>query len=182
MDTRKVIRSAVLVGTVAAVVSTLAVSVCSRRQTGHGASGTNATSHWLWRRRALRQHRPSLRYTALGYLIHHASSIWWALFFAGWRQPGDQPLRVAAKAGTIAAAAAAVDYGVVPRRLTPGFEAHLRLSDMALVYAAFAAGLVIGDQWSASLSPGESAAEPDLASPSRAAMARGETGSTGTTG
>src|SRR5690554_6967930 len=34
----------------------------------------NAVSHWIWADPALRKDRPSLRYTATGYAIHHLAS------------------------------------------------------------------------------------------------------------
>ena len=47
---------------------------------------------------------------------------------------------LAAAAGT-AATAYCVDYHVVPKRLTPGFEAHLGARSMTRVYAGIAIGL-----------------------------------------
>jgi hypothetical protein len=38
-----------------------------------------------------------------------------------------------------------VDYGLTPRRLQPGFDKQLSLPSMVVVYAAFAAGLVLSD-------------------------------------
>jgi hypothetical protein len=87
-----------------------------------------------------------MRYTAAGYAIHHASSVFWACFFErallGRRAPA--PSRVAATAAVTTIAAYFVDYRVVPQRLTPGFESRLPLQDRALVYAAFAVGLGLG--------------------------------------
>lgn len=148
-------------GTVASVLSTAVASLLSRRRSGAAAGATNATSHWLWGRRAYRRDRVSMRYTAIGYAIHHASSVFWACFFerallsrrAGdgrSRSPrgGDQRAltsgRIAATAAATTVAAYFVDYRVVPQRLTPGFESRLPLQDRALVYAAFAVGLGLG--------------------------------------
>ncbi|MFX5839837.1 hypothetical protein ABTE60_21225, partial [Acinetobacter baumannii] len=61
------------------MLSTAVLSWRSRRETGRGATATNATSHWVWGEPAMRHREPSVRHTALGYAIHHASSIFWAV-------------------------------------------------------------------------------------------------------
>jgi hypothetical protein len=129
-------------GSIASAISTAAIALLSRHRTGHLASATNATSHWLWQRKAFRQDDFSLRYTATGYLIHHLSSIWWAMFYAGWLRRDGGSGRVA-KAAAVATAALVVDYAVVPRRLTPGFEARLSPAAIGCIYVAFAAGLAL---------------------------------------
>ena len=139
---RTVLRRALRSGAAASIVSIVVAAGLGRRRTGSAASAANAPSHWIWKRRALRRHGLSARYTLPGYLIHHASSVWWALAFEAWRQ--HRPRHALAKAAAVSALAALVDYRVVPKRLTPGFEAHLSRPAVALVYAAFAAGLAWG--------------------------------------
>lgn len=135
-------RRAWLSGTLASLASTLAISVLAHRRTRSYASGTNATSHWLWGEPARRQDGADLCHTAVGYAIHHASSIWWAVGYERWRLV--QPRVPAPVAGlTVAAIAYAVDYHVVPRRLSPGFESHLSRRSMFVTYAAFGAGLAL---------------------------------------
>lgn len=142
MRLRRAAGEALAQGSLASIASTLTLGWLVRRRGHRAAGGTNATSHWLWGRRAWRVQRVDARHTLAGYAIHHVCSVFWAVAFALWnRQRPAAPRRVAVRAGTIAAVAAAVDYGVVPRRLTPGFEAHLRPAPIALVYVAFAAGL-----------------------------------------
>jgi hypothetical protein len=68
-------------GSVASLCSELLVLVRSEMEAGKAARGINDTSHWLWEERARRQKEFSWRYTATGYAIHHASSIFWAAFF-----------------------------------------------------------------------------------------------------
>lgn len=126
----------------ASLSSTWVVSRASRRRTGSASAGTNATSHWVWGERARRVKRTDLKHTAVGYAIHHASSFFWAVFHEYWRElrPRTPPV---ASATTIAAVAYVVDYHVVPRRLTPGFERHLSGRAMFATYAAFGAGLMV---------------------------------------
>lgn len=122
-------------------MSTAVVAALARRRTGALSSGANATSHWLWGERAKRRHAPSARYTMVGYAIHHASSLLWAGVFDRATRASHAPARVAATAAAVATAAYVVDYHVVPRRLTPGFDRHLSAPGMVATYAAFAAGL-----------------------------------------
>lgn len=138
----RALRRALWSGGLASAISTCALTWLSRRRTGAASAATNATSHWLWGRRAQRRDGANLRHTAVGYVIHHASSVFWAVVCetaAG--EDASFGDRAAAAAGT-AALAYAVDYGVVPRRLTPGFEARLPHRDLSWVYAAFALGLL----------------------------------------
>ncbi|HEY0179441.1 MAG TPA: hypothetical protein VGC30_07400 [Dokdonella sp.] len=142
-DARGALRRALLSGSVASVLSTLVITWRGARDRGRAAAGTNATSQWLWGRRAKRSTRPDLAHTAVGYAIHHGSSLFWAAFYEHWQRarPTGAAAAVVARAVAVAAAACFVDYRVTPERLRPGFEAHLTRRSLVLVYAAFAAGL-----------------------------------------
>lgn len=131
-------------GSVASVVSTLVISLCGRRRSGSLSAGTNATSHWLWGDRARHRAQPSLRHTAVGYAIHHASSVFWAVLHERAIRNRHDSLAIASSAGAIAAVAYVVDYHVVPRRLNPGFESRLSPPAMLATYSAFGAGLGLG--------------------------------------
>ena len=144
----QVARRAVGDGTVASVLSTAMLAAMTRLHGHSAASGTNATSHWLWGRRAWRRERADLPHTGVGYAIHHVCSVFWACAFAGWNRVRPARTRVVAgRAVAVSVLAALVDYKVVPRRLTPGFEAHLRPAPIAAVYVAFAAGLLLSHAW-----------------------------------
>src|SRR5688572_8293001 len=127
-------------GAAASILSTIAVSLHSRARTGHATSGVNATSHWAWGERAMWHHRPDISNTVLGYAIHHASSMWWAGMFelTAYRRP---PRTVAGVAAATAVTAYVVDYHLVPRRLTPGFDRHISGVGMVSAYVAFGVGL-----------------------------------------
>lgn len=142
---RIALRQAWLSGSVASLLCTVVVSVLGRGRRNAPARGTNATSHWVWGDRAIRRSSASLRYTALGYAIHHASSVFWAIGFERWGLARKLPLarHPVAIAATVATAAWVVDYKVVPKRLTPGFEHHLSRRGLAGAYVAFGAGLVL---------------------------------------
>lgn len=135
---------ALVSGSVASVLSIIAATALSRPRTGSAASATNAPSQWVWGEPARRRHDVTLRHTALGYCIHHASSLLWGSVHEGTlERVGARPWQVAP---AVAAMAMVVDYGVVPRRLSPGFERHLSRPGLVAVYATFAVGLVLGSR------------------------------------
>ena len=138
----RVLRRAAFIGSIASVTSTWMLSRRSAHDSVSSASGTNATSHWLWGERAMHRHGVSLRYTATGYLIHHLSALFWASVYERWFAPRSTTLSNATtNAIAVSSLAAATDYLLTPKRLTPGVERHLTLGSMVLVYAAFAVGM-----------------------------------------
>lgn len=134
-----------LSGAVAAMLSSVVVAACSAREARAAFAGVNAASQWVWGKGAKRQLRPSWRYTVVGYLVHHFSSLLWAGVYEWWclRRPAT-PRACATRAAAVAAAAFVVDYTVTPRRFRPGFERHIGAASIAAVYVAFAAGLYGG--------------------------------------
>jgi hypothetical protein len=122
------------------------VSLLARSRTRSVASASNATSHWVWGEPAKRTRRLDVRHTVLGYAIHHASAVFWALAYERWRSARRPPGPLLA-AGAVSALAYGVDYHVVPPRLTPGFDRHLTKRGMFVAYAAFAAGLAAASLW-----------------------------------
>lgn len=106
----------------------------------------NAVSHWIWEDKALRQNGASLRYSVTGYGIHHAASVFWALFYEKMihrRAAPPSNTAVVASAATVAAVACLVDMRCTPERLTPGFERRLSKPSLFMVYTAFGIGLAL---------------------------------------
>jgi len=140
-------RTGLIAGASASLVSTLVLLWRGRREVGSGTAPTNATSHWLWRDEAFGVHVPSWRHTATGYAIHHGTATFWAVLYA-WlhgNRPAARSLPAALTGAAVASAVACtVDYTLTPKRFTPGFEHHLSKTSMALVYAGFALGLAAG--------------------------------------
>lgn len=134
-------------GALASVASTVALALCSKKESGHMFAGANAISHWLWGDKAFRRNAPTWKYTLVGYGIHHASSWLWGGLF---EQAAGKVLARKSPGATLAASAAAtavacfVDYQLTPKRLRPGFEQRVSRGALALVYGAFALGLAAG--------------------------------------
>ena len=85
-----------------------------------------------------------LRHTLTGIVTHQLSTVFWATLYALVRGRRNAVRSVPqALLGGIAtsAAAAAIDYTLVPRRLSPGFENRLSRSSMVGVFAAIAGGI-----------------------------------------
>lgn len=126
------------------MLSIVVATALSRPRTGSAASASNAPSQWVWGEPARHRHDVSLRHTLLGYGIHHASSLLWGSVHEG--ALARTRARLVLVAPAVAAAAMVVDYVVVPRRLSPGFERHLSRTGLAAVYATFAVGLALGSR------------------------------------
>jgi hypothetical protein len=128
-------------GSLASIASTLVVTLFSASRRGAPASGTNASSQWIWGEEAKRRETLSVKHTLTGYVIHHASALFWAAFFESWSARSRRLPEVAAKAAATTAVAYVTDYKVVPSRLSPGFEGKVGRLGLVAVYAAFAGGL-----------------------------------------
>ena len=137
-----VLRIGLASGALASLASTAALMLCGRRETGSYAAATNAISHWVWGDRALRRDGLTLRHTLLGYVIHHLSATFWAVFYERFLHRRDRtPVEVLRDAAITSAVACTVDFKLTPHRLTPGYEHRLSRRSLAVVYAAFAVGL-----------------------------------------
>src|SRR5689334_3423826 len=66
-------------GHLAALTSAIALAVMGWIEKGRPAAPLNGPSQWLWGTQASKLRRADLRHTAVGYGVHHASSIFWGL-------------------------------------------------------------------------------------------------------
>jgi hypothetical protein len=142
----KALRDGAISGSLASVASTAVLSARGKKESATPYGPTNAISHWLWGERAARRDGLSMRYTVLGYGIHHASATLWAVVYE--KLLGDKPEGKAvapALAGGLATAALAcfVDYKMTPQRLQPGFEKRLSSRSLVMVYGAFGLALAV---------------------------------------
>ena len=141
---------AVISGSSASVLSGIALSVCSKLEEGSAAGALNGPSQWVWGEHEAYTRRATLKHTLVGYAIHHAMSIAWAVWYEhlfGRRRERERSptwaLGMAAEVSTTALVAYFVDYFVAPKRLRPGFKKHLGNASIFASYAAFGAGLAI---------------------------------------
>lgn len=136
----------VLTGTLASLVSGAALAWRGRRENGRALGPLNAPAHWLWGQESLRRDGASLRHTLTGMVIHHVSSLFWAVFYEmlRLRRTRPTPANAVGDAAALTAVAAAVDLQLVPQRLAPGFERRISGRGLVWVYAGFALGLALG--------------------------------------
>ncbi|WP_250515441.1 hypothetical protein [Caballeronia sp. INDeC2] len=133
-------------GSVAGLASA-AVASAGAMHKGRGPyAAINAVTHCLWRDASWRE-RPSAKYTGLGAAIHMGSAVFWGVLFEAlrerrYRRSGASG--IASAAATTALVAYVVDYHVVPKRFTPGFEAHLSKRSLGMTYIALGAGFALG--------------------------------------
>lgn len=153
---REALRAGVLSGSIASVLSAAVLAWRGQRECGSCFGPTNAISHWIWGDEATLHDEPSVRHTAAGYVIHHASSMLWAVVYErlfGERADRKEAAPAIAGATAVAALACFVDYKVTPHRFEPGFEQRLSNRSLSMVYGAFgvglaACGLVVRDLFS----------------------------------
>ncbi|WP_203165356.1 hypothetical protein [Steroidobacter gossypii] len=142
---KRLASDAVVTGSAASVASAAALMVCSAAHEGSAAGGLNGPSQWLWGEAEAYTREATLRHTATGYAIHHATSMFWGVMheaiFGGRRH--KPAIQHCAEAAVSATTAYFVDYYLTPPRLRPGFEKHVSAKGMVAVYAAFAAGIAI---------------------------------------
>jgi hypothetical protein len=143
---RQSLRDGLCVGQLAGALSAFVLLWRGRAELAEPLAPLNAPSHWIWGDRALGKDGGSWRYTALGLLIHQASAVMWGVLYERYvaRPRATEVLQVR-DAIVATAAAATVDFALTPKRFTPGFERRLSGAGLVFVYAAFAAGIALGD-------------------------------------
>lgn len=109
----------------------------------HGArplSAINASAHWL-DQTAGATTGPHPVFTPVGLATNiAAAALWGGVMGAALSRSGHPVLAATA----VAATAAMVDYGLMPRRLTPGWEMALPRSAVVAAFAAMAVGMAAG--------------------------------------
>jgi hypothetical protein len=134
-------------GATSSLLSTAALALLGRRETGSAYAPTNAVSHWIYGDEALHENAPTLRHTVPGYLIHHGSAMFWSVLLervCGRLFDRREPALTLGIAAAASAVACFADYQLTPKRFQPGFEAHLSRPSLAVVYGVFGVGLALG--------------------------------------
>jgi hypothetical protein len=141
----RALASAIATGSFAGAATTLAVALCGLRETGSGIAPINATSHVLWGDEAGGTDAIDAKHTATGLLINTGAGVFWALvqelLLARLQRP-DRAARVASGAA-VAGLAYVVDYHLIPRRLTPGWELRVSRRSVALGFVTLGVSLAV---------------------------------------
>ncbi|MCB5186468.1 hypothetical protein LG200_00430 [Methylobacillus caricis] len=130
-------------GNYASIISGVALALCGRVENKSYAAPFNAISHWVWGDDAFKHDEMDIRHTLLGYGIHHASAVFWALIYeqATKQRFEESALKLYRDAAIISLLACIVDFQITPSRFKPGFEKRLSNKALVAVYGAFALGL-----------------------------------------
>lgn len=134
-------------GAVATATTTMAVAAFGQLEDGNAIAPLNSVSHIAWGEKAARRDDPSWKYTATGMALNAAAVTSWAAIyeylFGDRAREGD--IAGALIGGAVVSGIAyAVDYHVVPKRFTPGFEKRLSNGALLGVYGSLAVGLTLG--------------------------------------
>jgi hypothetical protein len=144
-DWSQIGRSALVSGSVAGVVTMLALAAMAEAEGKSPVQPINATSHWLHGPQAGRIRKIDNAHTLVGALTNHAGAIFWAVLFEFLRfGRRDNAASIVKDAAAVSAIAGIVDYGFVPKRYRPGWEHALSNRAVAGGFIALAAGLAIG--------------------------------------
>ncbi|MCC7548886.1 MAG: hypothetical protein IT532_14070 [Burkholderiales bacterium] len=136
----RLIVDALISGTIAGIATTAAAA--ARHEGSPALAPVNAVSHVLWGDEAGHQDRASARYTGTGLATNHAACVFWAAVYeAVRRKAGGGMLGALAAGPAVSALAYAVDYHLMPHRLTPGYELRLSGRDLSAIFAALALSL-----------------------------------------
>jgi hypothetical protein len=143
-------------GSIASLISTVALAGLAKLDGKGFAQPTNSTSHWLYGRTAAHRKKVDISHTLVGFLTHHASAVFWALPFEVWlaRRPGRSFFELLRDAGILSVVAALVDYRLAPKRLTPGWEMVLSKRSMIGAYSALAIGFALAVYFTSQRSKG----------------------------
>ena len=143
-DRNGFLRAAVISGLLAGAATGIVVAVRGARDSGSAVAPINATSHVAWGEEAAGVRAVDVKHTALGAAIHAAAGVFWAgvyeKLFGRHAERGNLTKALAGGAA-VAALAYVTDYHLVPKRLTPGWEARVSGRSLAVTYAALAASL-----------------------------------------
>src|SRR5688500_16083075 len=107
------IHNSLVSGSIASIASALVLSLPGKAELGNVAAPVSRPRQAIWCVRSPHQDDFRLRYTLVGYGIHHATSVFWALWYEKFRQqlpPVESTATVLAPAIATAAAAYAVDF------------------------------------------------------------------------
>jgi hypothetical protein len=134
-------------GAVASVTTGLAIAACGQVENNNPVAPLNAVSHIAWGDEAAAQEDVSAQFTLTGVALNSLAVTSWAgLNEALFGDAIDRRDVATALLGGAAVAGLAyvVDYYVVPRRFTPGFEKRLSGASLFGIYATLALSLALG--------------------------------------
>jgi hypothetical protein len=136
----------------ATIATTAAGVLLSVLETRKPAAGLNAVSHILWGDKAARVNRIDLQHTLAGGALNAGAMTMWSAVNELLPRSSRKGSAFA-KGAFLSALAYLVDYHVVPKRLTPGFEKRLSKPALFGLYAMLAVAMGAGERMSSLRQP-----------------------------
>lgn len=139
-------RQVVFTGTGAVVGTLLAMSILATRRGKSLTEVLNTSTHIFDRRAETTDSSFSFQRTGLGTMVNIGAAFFWGSV-AAYAMANLQRRGTGGKlaAGCLTATVAGtVDYGLLPRRLTPGWEFVLPPTDIAIIFACMGTGISAG--------------------------------------
>lgn len=133
-------------GTVAGAASAAVLAVLAKFEGVAPIQTINASSHWLHGESAGQVKDVDVKHSGTGLATHCGACIFWATLSEALRARALDagPRRIVRDAAVVSTIAATVDYGLMPKRLTPGWEEPLPIRSVAGGFAGLALGLALG--------------------------------------
>jgi hypothetical protein len=143
---RGTLQDALMAGAVVCAATLAVAALRGRVDSGSAVAPINATSHVVYGPEAGEVEVPDLTHTLLGIAINAGASVFWAtvyqqLFDRTGSRDGTAKLLLGG--GVVAALAYLVDYHLVPKRLTPGWEERVSARSLGMIFAAMALALPV---------------------------------------
>jgi hypothetical protein len=140
------LQDALVAGSIVCAATAATAALRGLSDSGSAVAPINATTHVVYGPEAGEVDTPDFKHTLLGIAINAGASVFWATVYerllgrAGSRGNVGIPLLGGAAVGALAYL---VDYHVVPKRLTPGWEERVSGRSLAMIFGAMALSLPI---------------------------------------
>jgi len=132
-------------GVGAAAASLAAITILAKAEGRPVLGPINGSSHWLWGDGDASHGRADLAHSAVGGITNIGAGLMWGALFGALRdQRRSEPGQIIRDGAILGAVAGLLDYGLLPRRFSPGWELALSGRSVVLSMAAMAAGAVVG--------------------------------------
>jgi hypothetical protein len=134
------LQDALVTGSIVCVATVAAAAFRGMTDSGSAVAPINATSHVVYGAEAGDVVVPDLKHTLPGLAINAGASVFWATLYE--RLFGRAVVgRSLLGGGVVAALAYFVDYHLMPKRLTPGWEERVSVRSLAMIFGAMALSL-----------------------------------------
>lgn len=139
-------RHTIAASTAATLTTALLTALIAKRRGDSAVAPMNAVSHIAHGEKAAHRQGLSLKYTLMGFALHHAANmVWGALHQRLGRDSAGTASGAVARGVATAATAYLIDYHVMPRKLRPGFEKRMSKGERIAVFAVMALALPLGE-------------------------------------